>query len=370
MRALVKTLFLEPDFHVVTSAGWADAYSCVERIAGGLVEGGCGGLPVAAVRGSNVLPILDMLEAEGVDLANVDDGTPWRELRHPVLAADLQIGAGPIATALAEKARVIVAGCYDGAAPAVAHAVTSHQWSWHDYSRLAAAAVAARVATWRSCDPRPTVAPKPWQAGFVELEKNGRLGVTSSSPCTPETLQAWLRSSPQASDAGEGSADVVVELANAVARPTSPHQLEIDGIAGNKPDGRWRLEILYQAGYSAETLLEFSADADASACQFAVESARANLHPGGDTAGLLRVDPLQSLHDGNRWLRLAYQTASLRACQFFVESVGHLADSIGPQARLAMGPPRVLAQCGLWSARIPRDAVDIAVETRLAKEWL
>jgi hypothetical protein len=136
---LVKSLFLEPDFRVITSAGWSDAYGLVERTAQVLVDGGCGELAMSAVRGSNLLPIIDLLESEGVKLNNADSGAPWRELKEPVLAADLQIGAGPIATALAENARIIVAGCYDAAAPALASSVTTFGWKWREYDRLAAA---------------------------------------------------------------------------------------------------------------------------------------------------------------------------------------------------------------------------------------
>jgi hypothetical protein len=42
----------------------------------------------------------------------------------------------------------------------------------------------------------------------------------------------------------------------------------------------------------------------------------------------------------------------------------------GQYTRLASGPPTVMAQCGVWPTRVPRDAVDIAVETRLAREWV
>jgi hypothetical protein len=36
---------------------------------------------------------------------------------------------------------------------------------------------------------------------------------------------------------------------------------------------------------------------------------------------------------------------------------------------MASGRPVVLALCDLWPAAVPRDAVDIAVDTRTAKEW-
>jgi hypothetical protein len=326
---------------------------------------------MSAVRGSNVLPILEMLVAEGVDLSNADDGTPWGELRAPILAADLRLGAGPIATAIADKARVIVAGHYDGAAPAIAHAVTSHHWSWQDYRRLAAAAVAARVATWRCWDAEAEGSRKPWLPGHVEVDERGRTLLTSAGQCYADALREWLRSGEENDSTADGSADVVLHLENLSVQPANSHQLRIDAAGGAKPDGCWRLDILYHAGYSAETLVEFSPSSDELLRQYAVEAAALHLQPSGDAAGLLQVDPLNSLAgDRTHWLRLAYQTSSINACRFFAERATQLAATLHPHARLTTGPPQVHGQCGLWSARVPRDAVDIAVETRVAKEWL
>ena len=52
LRAIVKALYLDKELHLFASAGWADAFSCVERAASVLVEAGCGEVPLAAVRGS------------------------------------------------------------------------------------------------------------------------------------------------------------------------------------------------------------------------------------------------------------------------------------------------------------------------------
>ncbi len=146
--AVAKTLFLEPQLCVATSAGWSSSYHCAESAARVLVEAGCGDLPMSAVRGSNLLPILDDLAASGVHLDNIETGAPWRQLRQPVLAASLRLGAGPLAVAFDEGARVVVAGCYDAAAPTIAAAVRAGGWSWKQLDRLAGAAAAARAAAW------------------------------------------------------------------------------------------------------------------------------------------------------------------------------------------------------------------------------
>jgi hypothetical protein len=372
MRALVKTLFLEPELRVVTSAGWSDAYSTVEHAAVVLTEGGCGDVPVSAVRGSNLLPILEMLVAERVDLSNASTGAPWRELKEPILAADLQLGGGPLATAWNEQARVIVAGHFDEAAPAMAAAVAKFGWGWDEYDRLAAAAAGARAATWYDWQfgggvPLGT----PWTPPWVEIDDAGRCVVTSSSSNDESAgqLQQWLRSGA-ASELDHVHADVRLDPSGVTCRADEYRQIAVSGSRGAKSDGCWRLEVLYQAGYAAEAMIEFSPSADPALRRQFAQAARAHLLPGEAAGDLLTVEQLQPIGDrGVGWLHVACQSKSRQACQFFVEQALRLTAAHRPWVRLASGLPRVHVHCGLWPARVPRGAVDIAVETRLAREW-
>ena len=74
VRSLGKTLFLEPELRVVASAGWSSSYVLAERVGQTLVEAGCPETPVSAVRGSNILPILDDLVAGGVQAPQPRNG--------------------------------------------------------------------------------------------------------------------------------------------------------------------------------------------------------------------------------------------------------------------------------------------------------
>ncbi|HEX6963498.1 MAG TPA: acyclic terpene utilization AtuA family protein [Lacipirellula sp.] len=372
-RTLVKPLFLDPDLRIITSAGWGDAFGCVEQIASIFIEGGCGDLPLAAVRGSNLLPILEMLEADGVPLTNAETGAAWRDLKEPLLAADLQLGGGPIAMALAESARVIVAGCYDDAAPAAALAVREYGWSWRDFDSLASAAVAARAAAWRHWDvDRDAPASLPWTPGWVELDEDGRSTVNGAAAgeSAPAALERWLKDERNAKN-DLVAADVRVRLPAITCKATALRQISISGAAGAPHDGSWRLEILYQAGFSAEAMVEFSAEADRELVESLTQAAHAYLSHASDPSGLMTVEPLRPLNSvGPSWLHLAYQSKSRKACQFFADQVVRLFSAHEFHARLAAGTLRVQAHCGVWPVRVPRDAVDIAVETRAAKEWV
>jgi hypothetical protein len=369
LSALAKTLFLEPQFHVITSAGWDSAYDCVEQAARDLVERGCGKVPVSAVRGSNLLPILEMLVAEGVDLRNAETGAPWNELRQPLLAADLEIGAGPLVTALAEGARIVVAGCYDSAAPAIAMAKTEFDWSWHDFDRLAVAAVASQAAVW--CDWQ-AVESTPWQPPRIDLDSSGRFGLEASRADNQaaERLQQWLQGNDQRTPSSR-HVDVRVDASAVAVTASGGCQLNVDGVRGADTDRCWRLDILFQAGFAVDVMLEFTPQSEPRMRRHIAEIARTQLVPSGG-GGILTVDELQPLgHAGEAgWLHLAYLSKARKTCEHVLDQTLRLVTSHPELMRLATAYPAVHVHGVVWPARIPRGAVDIAVETRLAKEWM
>lgn len=370
LRAIVKPLYLDKQLHVVASAGWADAFSCIERAAAVLVDAGCGDLPLAAVRGSNLLPILEMVEADGINLDNAETGALWRELKAPVLAADLQLGAGPLALALAEQARVIVAGAFDGIAPLAAAGAHLFGWKWDQYDLLGAAAAASRAATWIDWEAfgRDASGDAAWRPNRVEINEAGELLVEASlaDGVAANRLQQWLRETESIADA-DRHADVRERCSTLRCGVAGPGQLTIGGAQGAASDDCWELEVLYAAGFAVETLVEFSGQSDRRWRQHLATMARTILRSTGD--GLLTVEELQGASGGG-WLHLAFQSKSRGECQRFAEQVVKLAAAHRPHMRLSSGKPAVHVHCGRWPVRVPRDAVDIAVETRVAREWV
>ena len=373
LRAVVKPLYLDPQLHLFASAGWADAYTCVERAAAVMVEGGCGDMPMAAVRGSNLLPIIDMLEGEGVKLDHAETGARWRELRSPVLAADLQLGAGPLAVALAEQARIVIAGAFDGRAPIIAAAVHAFNWRWQDHDRLAAAAAASRAASWIDWDSFADCAANGrWRPNWIELDGEARIVV---EPATADEraaarLQQWLREGDTAATENVCS-DVREERASVACGLAGPGQLTVAGARGQSDDDCWQLEILYEAGFSVEAMIEFSPNADPRWRRHLAAIARHALDARRDDEGLLTIEELHLVGDsGAGWLHVAYQARTHAECALVADQIVKLAAAHQPHARLASGRPTVHVHCGLWPVRVPRDAVDVAVETRLAREWI
>jgi hypothetical protein len=369
LRAIVKPLYLDPELHVIASAGWASAFACVERAGSVLVEAGCGEIPLAAVRGSNLQPILEMLEGDGVNLDNAETGAPWRELKAPVLAADLQLGAGPLALALAEHARVIVAGAFDGSAPLTAAGAHRFGWKWDQHDLLAAAAAASRAATWIDWEAfgAEGTGDVAWRPNRVEINETGEILVEPilTDSASASRLEKWLREAESMANA-DRHADVRERCSTLQCGVAGLGQLAIGGAQGSASDDCWELEVLYEAGFAVETLIEFSADSDRRWRQHLATMARTSLR--SDGTGLLTVEELQGTAGG--WLHLAFQSKSRGECQRFAEQVVKLAAAHRPHVRLSSGRPAVHVHCGRWPVRVPRDAVDIAVETRVAREWV
>ncbi|MDZ4659280.1 MAG: acyclic terpene utilization AtuA family protein [Bythopirellula sp.] len=116
-----KALYLRPQLRVATNIGGLNVVGAMEALAEFLSEHGSPDMPIAAIRGENVLAdIDDFLPAmKKIDLANV-------------LSAQVEIGGGPFATALVEGARIVVAGAYDLSAPFLAAAVSEGLCGWDD----------------------------------------------------------------------------------------------------------------------------------------------------------------------------------------------------------------------------------------------
>ncbi|MEM9658177.1 MAG: acyclic terpene utilization AtuA family protein, partial [Planctomycetota bacterium] len=265
LQAFRKALFLNPELRVVTNAGWANALFCVEEAAKAFAASGCGEIPFSAVRGSNLLPILDFLVQAGVDLANSETGAPWSELKSPMLAADLELGGGPFGLALAEGARVIVAGCYDVAAPLCGAAVQLMDWNWSDHHKLSGAVAAAHAAAWPSW--RRMVNDFPRVLGIshtIALLPTGEVALRSPTPLKSDAaaaVEAWIRACGATRESACRS-DVVCRPECPVCVPVNERQLRIAGAKGEANDHRWRLNIIYQRGFAVEMVVGYDAPHD------------------------------------------------------------------------------------------------------------
>ncbi|MCG8450085.1 MAG: acyclic terpene utilization AtuA family protein [Pirellulales bacterium] len=252
LRALHKHFYLEPSLRMITNAGSGNVLAYVEAIGAYLREHDDAGMPITAVRGDNILPRLAELAAAGISLADEATGQPLVEIKQPLLAAQVELGAGPLATAWEEESRMIVAGCYDPAAPFIAAGRSTLEFAWDDYDTLAKVAMAAQVAK---------ISPM-----IVEVLPPD---VVTLRACAQETSNlSVLVEKMQTLAASEGFcfADVGCDVAELQLESIGFGGTSLSGILGRAPAETWRVRLTYAgsdvidsgAGETRQTIVRWS----------------------------------------------------------------------------------------------------------------
>ncbi len=357
LRTLHKSIYLDPNLHLVTNAGGGDPRGCVEAVAQYLCEHGDAKLPVTAIRGDNVLPCLEELLAEGIELRDIATGTTLQELTQPLVAAQVELGAGPIATAWDEGSRFVVAGCYDLAAPMLATAVCVLGWSWEQVDELAPLAVAAHL-------PQVLVEFAPRSDRRSGLMLRAQAG---------EELDAyqhrWLLLETADDDGWFRHADVGCQIRKFELQQKAPGTYRIAGVEGFAASGDWLLRIAYQDGFSSEALLECRGDVGTS--EKAVGMLREMLIPEEAGQRSVQFDLLSNDEkDVPQLLRVRCQSRERGPCEAFVGDVTQFSlQSNVSGYELTGALPVCQVNISQLCCPVPREAIGVSVDTRAAKEW-
>src|SRR2546425_3835179 len=100
---------------------------------------------IAHVEGDDLLPRLADLQARGVDLRHLDQGTPLAALDRQVVTANAYLGAWGIVEALRNGADVVICPRVTDAALTLGPAAWKFGWARDDWDRLAAGIVAGHI---------------------------------------------------------------------------------------------------------------------------------------------------------------------------------------------------------------------------------
>ncbi len=137
-------LLIERGTRVITNAGGVNPLACrgtlLERVQqhGHQIE-------VAAVVGDDLLDRLGELNAQGVTLDHMDDGTSFQTVRDRVSSANAYFGAWPVVKALASGAQIVVTGRCTDTGITLAPMIHAFGWRPDDWDLLAAGIVAGHV---------------------------------------------------------------------------------------------------------------------------------------------------------------------------------------------------------------------------------
>ena len=331
LRTLHRWMYLDLKLKIITNAGGGDSLGCVERLAEYLCEHDHGEMPLSLIRGDNVLAILDDLINQGIKFEHDLEEEALQTTGKNIVAANVEIGAGPLVAALHEGARILVTGCYDMAAPSIAAGITTHDWSWHDYDTLARMAVAANS-----------------QSTVVEVGSTGKVSTMKV---------AGVQHHNELENDCLAHADVCCRIEDEYLK-----QLEITspmdaGITGSAPNDCWRLRLVRHAGYKFEA---FVASAQRKSEQLAKRLAGDQRNCDIISTHLIEEDCLS--------LFRVTSTEKL-ACQQSLHALLNLCSQQPNDFKLLGQVPKTVNNLEAIHCLVPKDQILVSVDTRLANEW-
>lgn len=247
---------------VVANAAGVNPDACLEAIKKIVHKLGLSGVRIAIIEGDDILDDLDSLIAGGEAFKNMDTGDDLSTVRDKVSSANVYIGAGPVAEALAQGADVILAGRITDPSLVVGPLMHEFGWSLTDYDQLASATVAGHIlecgaqctggnyVNWRDV---PDMA----RIGYpvVEAEEDGSFVVTkhegTGGLVNIETVSSQLlyeMGDPKHYLGPDVQADFTTIKLDQVG-PVSDNRVRVSGIKGSAPTDTYKVSMSYLDGY-------------------------------------------------------------------------------------------------------------------------
>jgi hypothetical protein len=295
----------------------------MEAIAEFLVEHGSAEMPIAAVRGENLLSSIEWLPTK-FDLKD-----------RQILSAHADIGGESLATALAEGARIVLTGAYDTAAPFLAASVSRGFCDWQDFQLLGNIAAASQ-----------------FERIEVNIESDGAIELAHEAKSQLARVKAL---------AFTEHADVSCDYSRISLTRNERNSLQIANIFAKPATSTWKVRETYDAGYRASALIGMPSQRVAEIQEFCSSSVDA------DKLSIEKFTPEDALE--SQLIRLQCEASTARECQQFIE----LLQSMLRQSVLgefAEPLPSIVHLTETMEKLIPIDRLTLSVDTRPASEWL
>jgi hypothetical protein len=400
LRSLCPALAAQPRLRIVTNAGGMNPAGCARAAAEVLRAAGMRDMAIGVVSGDDVLGRLDEIQARGCRLENLDTGQSLAELgrqagkpdlRDAVVSANVYLGAGPIAEALAAGARIVITGRVADASLTVGPAAFEFGWAWDDWNRLAGASVAGHLIEcgaqvtgglyrhWQSLDLANVGYP------IAELADDGASTITkprgTGGAVTRRTVAEQL-----VYEIGDPAhyltPDVDVDFTTVELSETGPDRVAVRGATGRPAPASYKLSLAHRAGYSASgQLVVYGSDCVAKARECAEMILRRVARAGysleathveclGAGAGVPGLHPPPAdLREVV--LRVAARDPRREAVERFTAEFAPLITSGPPGlAGYAAGRSPVRPVLAYWPALVPRELIVPKVECRRVDQWI
>jgi hypothetical protein len=365
---------------VIANAGGTNPIACAREIRRLAPE-----LKIAVVLGDDILDSLDELLAAGHPLKNMDTGEPLARVRADVQAANVYIGAFPLAEALKTGADVVVTGRCADAALALAPMIHKFGWKQTDWDLLAAGIVSGHViecgtqATGGNCTLDWQSTPDFAHIGYpiIEAPADGNMVITKHAGTGGRVTRATV-TEQLVYEIGDPrryiTPDVVADFTSFSLNDDGPDRIAITGARGLSRPEQLKVSIAYHYGWKAIGTVVYSAPDARKKAETADKMVRQRLSDAGLSFEKIHTEffGINACHGllapsiadpAEVQVRIGVRARDKATVEKFTREVIPLVLNGPPTATgYGEGRPAVREIVAFWPTLIPREAVQPRVE--------
>jgi hypothetical protein len=389
LEPLAPVLREQPNLKIVTNAGGLNALACAKRCAPLMSVGESLGV----VEGDDILPKIPGWLKEGVALDHMETGRPIQDVLERLVAANVYLGARPIAQALSDGARVVITGRVADASLTLGPAAARFGWMWDDWPKLAGASAAGHIiecgaqATgglwhgWNETDDLAGVGypiAEVFDDGSSIIAKADRTGGLVRVGNVAEQL-VYEIDDPTC----YRTPDVNVDLTSLKLEQVGADRVRVAGTRGTAPSDTLKVAAVYRDGWAASgmpAVVGRGAEAKARAAGqmmldrvnragFSLAETLVEVLGAGDVVPGVLKRPEAAVEVV---LRVSARDPIRPAVERFCREFAPLVTSGPPGiAGYATGRPSPRPAFGYWPALVPRVLVEpfVTVSVRNARDW-
>jgi len=258
------------NIRVTTNAGGVNPDACAAAIADAGRALGLGGkLKIGVVAGDDILGQLDDLIARGIELRDMETGSPLSEVRDRVLSANVYLGAWPVVEALKQGAQVIVTGRVTDTGLTLAPLIHEFGWKRDDWDLIAAGTIAGHInecgaqasggnylAGWpnvpRLEDVGYPIVEASADGTFELIKHDGTGGAITIQSVTEQLL--YEMGDPRAYI----TPDCVADFTSIRLEQAGANRVRVSGVRGQPATEFYKVSIAYRHGFKAVGTLVYS----------------------------------------------------------------------------------------------------------------
>ncbi len=306
VRPILKKC-LAADIKIVSNFGAANPHGGAKKISEIARELGCGEIRIAIIEGDDLFQVMS---DEQIRSHSTIEGLDIGE--NEVVAANVYLGAKPIANALAQKADVVVVGrCTD---PALVLGPLIHEFSWgeNDWHHLAAGTMAGhllecggQVTGAYFADPGYKDVPDLANVGFpiAEVGQDGSIIMTKADNTggivSPQTVKEQLLYEIH-DPSNYFTADVILDISKVTVHQIGPDRVQVSGAQGKPRPDTLKATVSINGGWMGEAEMSYAGPNAFHRARLAIDVLKQRYRKIGTNCAL-RFDILgtMSVHDGD-----------------------------------------------------------------------